>query len=192
MPKRAHFFCWASIISLLSGCVWVHQTAILKLDPQITPSSVGHGATIAVRVLDKRPTQTLGYRGLDSQNASITTDQDVVALFQQKILQGLERKGFNALGYGEPSPRLLTVEIRQIEYSTDMEFWKGTIRAKAALRAFSTKDGAIFDKTYVGARKDTVVEAPPAKTNERLINGAISDAVLYLLEDERLVWFLTN
>jgi uncharacterized lipoprotein YajG len=192
MPKCSLYCWWASLALLVEGCAWVHQTATLKLDPQIAPSAVGQGTTIAVRVLDKRKTRIIGYRGVDSKNASITTDQDVPALFQQNIMQGLARKGFNAVAYGESAPHRLTVEIRQIEYTTDMEFWKGIVQVQATLRALSTKDGTFFDRTYLGARRDTVLEAPSAKTNEQLINGAISDAVQYLLEDERLVLFLTN
>ena len=193
MMRSLH--CLASAVLpgvLLCGCAWVHQDARLKLDPAITPSSAGRGATVAVRVFDQRRTKTIGYRGVDSKDASITTDQDVAALFQAKILEGLARKGFNAVPYGEQPGRLLTVEIRQIEYKTDMDFWKGIIQVEAALNAWSIRDDARHERIYRGQRRDTTMEAPRAKTNERLINGAISDAVQNLLEDERLVRFLAN
>ena len=147
---------------------------------------------MAVRVFDQRRTKTIGYRGVDSKNAAITTDQNLAVLFQAKILEGLARKGFKAVRYGEQPGRLLTVEIRQIEYKTDMEFWKGTIQVDAALNAWSVKEDARHERVYRGQRSDTTMEAPRAKTNERLINGAISDAVQNLLEDERLVHFLAN
>ncbi|HKS36880.1 MAG TPA: YajG family lipoprotein [Verrucomicrobiae bacterium] len=190
--SRSLNFLTITIAVAFAGCAWVHQDATLKLDPAITPSSIGRDATVAVKVLDHRGSKTIGYRGLDSKNASITTDQDVAALFQAKILEGLSRKGFNAVPHGERPGRPLTVEIRQIEYKTDMDFWKGIIQAEAAINAWSVRDGASYERTYRGQRKDTTLEAPAAKANERLINGAISDALQNLLEDERLIRFLAN
>lgn len=192
--KRSFIHLASSLLSgfLLCGCAWVHQDATLRLEPAITPSSAGRGATVTVRVFDQRRTKTIGYRGIDSKNATITTDQDVAALFQAKILEGLTRKGFAAVPYEDQPGRLLTVEIRQIEYKTDMEFWKGSAQVEAALNAWSVRDGARHERVYRGQRKDTTLEAPGAKTNERLINGAISDAVRNLLEDERLIRFLAN
>jgi len=190
--SRSLNYITATIAALFVGCAWVHQDATLKLDPAITPSSIGRNATVAVKVLDQRRSKTIGYRGVDSKNAAITTDQNIAALFQVNIVEGLARKGFNAVPYGEQPGRLLTVEIRQIEYKTDMDFWKGIIQAEAAINAWSVREDARHERIYRGQRKDTTLEAPRAKTNERLINGAISDAVQSLLEDERLIRFLAN
>lgn len=190
--SRSLNYLTVTIAGLFAGCAWVHQDATLKLDPAITPSSIGRDATVAVKVLDQRRSKTIGYRGLDSKNATITTDQDVAALFRAKIVEGLSRKGFNAVPHGEQPGRPLTVEIRQIEYKTDMDFWKGIIQAEVAISAWSVREDASYERIYHGQRKDTTMEAPGAKTNERLINGAISDALQNLLEDERLIRFLAN
>jgi len=179
-------------VLLLQGCAWVHQTVNLNPEPRIEPSNIGRGAPVAVRALDKRASKTIGYRGLDSKNAGITTDQDVARLFQQKVVEGLQRRGFAAVPFTDQPSRILTVEIRQIEYTTDMEFWKGIVQVKAALRAHASWNGLLFDQTYVAERKENVVEAPGAKTNERLINETVSEAVQKLLLDDRLTFFLAN
>ena len=113
-------------------------------------------------------------------------------LFRDKIIEGLAIKGFRPVAYIDLAPRVLTVDVREISYSTDMDFWKGTIQAKAILRAFCLRDGVPFDQSYLGERKDTTLEAPGAATNEKLINGAISDVVQKLLDDEHLLYFLAN
>jgi uncharacterized lipoprotein YajG len=177
---------------LLNGCAWVHQDATLTLTPQIPASNIGKGANVAVRVLDRRQGRVIGYRGIDSKNASITTDQDLAALFQQKIVEGLTRKGFRAVPYVDEPAGVLTVEIRQLDYTTDMEFWKGIVQTTCALRVITSKGGVTFDQTYIGAQKDTAVEAPRARTNERLIGAAMSAAVQRLFEDDRLASFLAN
>ena len=176
----------------LTGCAWVRQTATLKPDPRTVPSKIGQGTTVAVRVLDRRPSRTIGYRGLDSKNAAITTDQNVAELFQQKLLEGLTRKGFTAIPYDGAPGRLLVVEVRQIEYTTDMDFWKGLVQTQAELVASMVKDGVKFEQVYLAERKETALEAPSARTNERLINEAVSGALQKLLEDERLLRFLAE
>jgi uncharacterized lipoprotein YajG len=180
------------VTSWLAGCAWVSQTATLKLEPRTLPSKVGQGRTVAVRVVDRRPTHTIGYRGLDSKNAAITTKQNLADLFQQKLLESLAGKGFTAIPYDGAPGRLLLVEVREIEYTTDMEFWKGIVRAEAELVASMVKDGVKFEQAYLAERKETAMEAPSAKANERLINDAVSGALQKLLEDERLLRFMAE
>ena len=188
---KALVYC-ALAAALVGGCAWTPQTATLKPAPNITPSTLGNGVTLAVRVIDKRQSDTIGYRGLDSQNAAIRTTQNVAALFQEKIIEGLRQKGFSAAPYQDQPGRLLIVEIRQIDYTTDMDFWKGIVRTEATLGASMIKDGVKFEQLYSGKRTENTVEAPGAKTNERLINGAISDALQRLFEDDRLIRYLAE
>src|SRR5882672_1041736 len=151
--------------ALVCGCAWTPQTATLTPTPNITPSNVGSGVKVAVRVIDKRESETIGHRGVDSKNAAITTTQNVPALFQEKIIEGLVRKGFSASRFEGQPGRLLIVEIRQIDYTTDMEFWKGIVRTEVSLGASMIKDGVKFEQFYSGKRTENTVEAPGAKTN---------------------------
>ena len=176
-------FCFIRIASCLvlgaaaAGCAWLPQDARLKINTGEAVSDVGHGVRVAVKVYDRRPDTVLGHRGVDSQNAPITTKQNLVVLFRDAIIAGLSKKGFKAIDYDGETPRVLSVEIRKVEYSTDMEFWKGVVKTEAWLVASMSKDGARFEQNYVGVRKHTTLEAPRAKTNERLLNEAISEAV---------------
>jgi uncharacterized lipoprotein YajG len=175
-----------------TGCAWVPQKVTIA--PQLpTPvSKVGNGATVVVKVLDTRPSLLIGYRGLDSKLAEITTAQELAPIFQQKIIEGLAQQGFKAVSSSEQPARVLKVEIRTLQYTTDIDFWKGVVRTKAAIQAYSKTDNAIFDQLYVAERQETVAEAPRAKTNDRLINGVISDVLQRLLGDQKLARMLAN
>jgi len=192
MQMLKAFVCCVMAGALVCGCAWTPQSAMLKPAPNITPSTLGNGVTVAVRVIDKRQSETIGHRGVDSQNAAITTKQNVAALFQEQIIEGLVRKGFAASPFEGQPGRLLVVEIRQIDYTTDMDFWKGIIRTEAVLGASMIKDGVKFEQFYTGKRTENTVEAPGAKTNERLINGAISDALQRMFEDDHLIRYLAE
>lgn len=183
--------CLAGIWTV-AGCAWVPQEARLKIDAGNASSDAGRGVRVAVKVYDRRAETVLGYRGVDSKNAAITTRQNLVLLFRDSIVQGLARKGFQAVDYDGETSLVLSVEIRKIEYSTDMEFWKGLIKAETWLVASMHKGGARFEQNYTGVRKLTTVEAPRAKTNERLLNEAISDAVKSLVDDPSLLRFMTE
>lgn len=183
---------WIVAALLLNGCAWVKQSATLRLDPVIASSQIGNGVRVAVRVTDRRPSTTIGYRGMDSKNAAITTKQDVAALFQEKVIDGLKKKGFDAVAYEGERGRVLNVEIRLIDYSTDMEFWKGSAKVQAELVAVVPKDGTRFEQVYFAERKEAIVEAPRAKTNERLINSVITGSLQKLFDDPRLMNYLAE
>ena len=177
---------------LVGGCAWVSQDAALKPKPVVVESNIGKGVRVAVRGLDRRPSKLIGYRGLDSKNARITSEQDVGAVFQEAVVEGLKKKGFDAVpDQGDPG-RLLTVEVRQIDYTTDMDFWKGIVKVQAEVVAYMIKDGARFEQSYFAERTETTVEAPRAKTNERLINSAISASLQKLFDDRRLMTYLAE
>src|SRR2546421_254315 len=131
-------------------------------------------------------------QGRDCKLAQITNDQDLAPVFQQKIIEGLTQQGFKAVASTEQPARLLKVEIRGLEYTTDIDFWKGIIHTKAALQAYSKNENFVYDKLYVAERQETTVEAPRARTNELLINGVVSDVLQKLLEDQKLAKALAN
>lgn len=186
----------AGLVLLLAwwagGCAWVHQNATLRLHPQISPSGVGAGRTVAVRVTDRRTSEIIGYRGLDSQDASITTKQNIAALFEAKIIEGLGAKGFQAVAYTDQGTGVLNVDVMEIKYTTDLEFMQGSMQARAVLRVSTSKSGIYFNQNFYGTRKETILEAPKASRNERIINAAISDAVQRLFDDDRLLSLLAN
>ncbi len=176
----------------LTGCAWFPQSATLRVTPNITASDIGRGVTVAVRVNDVRPSSTVGHRGLDSKNAAITTKGNVEPVFQEAIMQGLARKGFTPVRYEGQLVRLLTVEVLRIDYTTDMDFMKGSVRTEATLSASMVKDGIRFHQVYTGKRTEATIEAPRASTNDRLINGAISEALELMFKDELLIRYLAQ
>jgi len=175
-----------------SGCAWVPQKLIVAPRVQMPVSNVGNDAKVVVQVIDARPSLRIGYRGMDYKGAEITTDQALTPIFQQKIIEGLTQQGFQATASSEGPARVLKVEIRLLQYTTEMEFWKGTIRAKAVLQAHCKTENFSYDQGYASEREGKASEAPSAKTNAQLINGVISDVLERLLSDQRLLRTLAN
>jgi uncharacterized lipoprotein len=171
----------------------VSQQAHLAPHPNVSAGDIGHGAPVIVRVVDARSSTRIGYRGMDSKLSEITTEQDVPALVRSQIVQGLKAKGFNAREFdGQPTSRLLRVELRALEYTTDMDYLKGSVRTKAEFQVYFRKGDVLFSHLYQGDVKQPAVEAPRAKTNELLINKALSDALESLIEDDGLLQFMAT
>ena len=175
-----------------AGCAWIPQSAQLKVAPTVPPSEQGRGVMVAIEVLDRRMTTTIGRRGVDSELAAITTKQNLSVLIRDALIAGYARKGFNAIPYEGDPGRVLTVELNKLEYTTDMDFWKGVVMTEAVLNASTMRDGVRFEQIYTGRRKKTTIDAPGAKTNERLLSEAITEATKSLIEDPHLLSFLVE
>lgn len=195
MRYRSRFTLLLSFLAVAvigSGCAYFPQSARLAVEPKVAPSEQGRGVTIAVEVLDRRMTTTIGRRGVDSEYAEITTKQNLAVLIRNALIAGFARKGFTAIPYeGEPG-RVLRVELSKLDYATDMDFWKGIVMTEAVLNATTVKGGIRFEQIYTGRRKETTIDAPRAGTNERLLNEAMNEATKGLLEDPLLLRFLTE
>jgi uncharacterized lipoprotein len=172
----------------LTGCAFVSQTVHLSPQPRFTSLNAGHGAPVVVRVVDARPSTRIGYRGMDSKLGDIMTEDDVPGVVQKAILDGLKAKGFSASAFsGQPSGRILRVELRSLEYTTEVDFMKGSVQTKTELQAYFRSGETLYSHLYRGEVKQSAVEAPRAKINETLINKSLTGALEQLLEDQSLV-----
>ena len=108
------------------------------------------------------------------------------------LVAGYVKKGFNVVIHEGDPGRVLTVELSKLEYTTDMVYWKGIVMTDAVLNVTTFKSGVRFQQIFTGRRKETTIEAPRAKTNERLLNEAITEATKNLLEDPNLLRFLAE
>ena len=191
-PSLILLLSFLAVVVIGAGCAWVPQSAQLKVAPTVAPSDQGRGLTIAVEVLDRRKSQTIGRRGVDSELAAITTKQNLSVLIRDALIAGYAKKGFNAIPHEGDPGRVLTVELRKLDYTTDMDFWKGIVMTEAILNASTMRDGVRFEQTYTGRRKETTIDAPGDKTNERLLSEAMTEAVKSLIEDPHLLRFVTE
>lgn len=174
-----------------SGCAFNAQT--VKLDPQVSvaPSNEGAGKIVALRVVDERPNQSLGRRGTAAvaRGAEISSDRDVAAVVHEKVAEGLRAKGFEV---GEETDTRLTLELRQLEYSTSTGFWTGGIHVNGAIKAEAQRPGDSFEQMYRTESERRAVVVPTAGKNEDDINLGLADMLRKLLDDVGLIRFLSG
>jgi uncharacterized lipoprotein YajG len=103
--------------ALFAGCAFNPQTANIMPTVAVMASSEGRGVTVGVRVVDERPSKSLGRRGTASGAAAeITAAQDIATIVQNEIIEGLHKKGFSASDYRDSANPKLSVEVRLLEY----------------------------------------------------------------------------
>jgi len=177
---------------LLSGCVFSPQTVKLAPTISVAETALGSGLTVAVTVVDERPDQVIGKRGVGGAGADIKSAEKVDVVVQNSIVAGLKRKGFNVVGTGEAAGANLAVEVRFLQYSLSTGFWSGGVNVKVALKAVASRNGKSYDHLYRIDHEQRVQLAPSAETNEKWINDALSQAIQQLLDDGALIGTLSQ
>lgn len=177
----------------LSACAYMPQKATLDPHVQYVQSNVGAGKAVSVSVIDERSSTSLGHRGTAyGAAASITTDQNVAAVFERAVFNGLLANGFRPVDYNSSVPRQLQVQIRTIRYSTQEGFWTGGVTTKAAIQVRADSRGHNYLKFYRYADKERVVVVPTASHNAQLINDAMDGVLKKMFSDPSLMMTLSE
>lgn len=175
----------------LSGCAFIDQSLRIAPQPTVSQVDIGHGARVALRVIDDRQEQMIGKRGYAyTGGAKISTDQDLAEVLRGVFVDGLRRKGFEPVGSNDVGIPL-RVELRALSYDTTMGVLTGGNIGKAAVKVIATQpSGKTYEKTYRGQREIKTVFIGSQETNAAVINGALNDALDQIFSDEDLWNFL--
>ena len=175
---------------LVCSCAVIHQEITLKPDVNVASTDIGKGRAVKLKTVDERTSAVIGSRGLKggpASSAEITSSQDVLAVVQTSLLDGLTRKGFRptleegSLQYG------LRVDLRNLEYSLTPGIVMFNLRAEAAIKATCMVNGKeSYDRMYRGEEKDRAFFVQFASANEQYISSALSKAIQSLLDDAKL------
>jgi len=174
----------------ISGCSYNKQTATFAPTVVVAKTNEGAGAPIGLRVIDERPTKSLGHRGnIHGRAAEITTNQDLAAVFHDKISEGLSNRGYKVVPYDGASTKL-SVELRSLEYSTSTGFWSGGVAVNAAMKAVASKPGDTYERMYRSDSERRVQFVPTAGKNEQDLNNGVSAIITDMFDDVGLFKFI--
>ncbi|HEY2987284.1 MAG TPA: YajG family lipoprotein [Candidatus Binatia bacterium] len=175
---------------LVCSCAFVHQEVTLKPEVNVAATDIGKGRAIQLKTVDERTSAVIGSRGMKggaAASAEITSTQDVLAVVQTALLDGLKRKGYRPTVEEGSVQHGLRVDIRNLEYGVTPGIFTGTLRTEVALKAGCIVNGTqSYDRMYRGEDKDSVFFVQFASANERYLNSALSKAIESLLDDPKL------
>jgi uncharacterized lipoprotein len=181
-----------SIGFMSTGCAFVSQNVALKPQINVAETTRKPMIPLAIKVNDEREDRALGYRGMAYGNgAAITTDQDVAKVIEDKIVEGVRKKGYDPIAYQDNAPRSLHVDIRLINYTSTSGFLTFGIMTKATIKGIATNGAEKYEQLYRAEDEHREMVVPTAETNEDYINKTVSNVLQQLFADEK-VWALLD
>ena len=82
-------------MALVCSCAVIHQEVTLKPEAHVASTDIGKGRAIQLKTVDERTSTVIDSRGLKggaASSAEITSSQDVLAVVQTSLLDGLRRE----------------------------------------------------------------------------------------------------
>ncbi|EIK69076.1 putative lipoprotein [Pseudomonas synxantha BG33R] len=177
----------------LVGCANSPQQ--LSPQPKVTAplAAVGHGQAVSVRVVDGRPSPTLGSRGgLYPETALISvTGQDVLPKLQAQAEAAVRLLGFTPTN--SPGVPQLTVTLAELKYQSPKE---GLYVTEASIGATFKSDVSAGTRRYSGRYAASLNQrfgmSPNQETNTKLVSDVLSDALTRLFKDPSIGQLLSS
>jgi len=185
MLQRLLFGLLAVASLSLVGCA--HSPQQLSPQPKLTTqlNPVGRGQPVVVRVVDGRPSQSLGTRGgMYPETSTISVNgNDFVPKLQAQAEAAVRLLGFTPTQGGSNAPQL-TVTLAELKYQSPKDKMYVT---EATIGATFRADVANANRRYSGRYGASLDQrfgmAPNQETNTKLVSDVLSDALTRLFKD---------
>lgn len=175
----------ALAITTLAACGVVPMEAKLAPDVAVRSSDIGHGRTVGIVVTDERLNHDIGDRS--PEGGHIKMNEDLVAIYQNAVVDGLRRKGFETvIGLGPDS--VLRIEIRSLTYKASMGLVKGNVAVDSTAKAYVTFRGKpLYEHFYRSGENTHPMLVPGAGKSNAKLSSALAGTLEQLLDDPDLL-----
>ena len=176
MLKRLLFSLAAASALALAGCA--HSPQQLDPNPKITDTinPVGQGQPVVVRVVDGRPSATLGTRG------GLYPETSAVIVPKEKVVPKLQAQAANA--YNAPQ---LTLTLAELKYQSPKEgLYVTEATIGATFRVEVQNGGRRYTGRYGASLNQRFGMAPNEQTNTKLVTDVLSDALTRTFRDQNI------
>ena len=178
-------FAMIAVTSLtLVGCANSPQQ--LSPQPRLTSqlAAVGQGQPVTVRVVDGRPSPTLGTRGglYPETSAVSVTGNDVVPKLQTQAEAAVRLLGFTPTANG--SAPTLTITLVELKYQSPKDkMYVTEANIGATFKADVSNGGRHYSGRYGASLNQRFGMAPNQDTNTKLVSDVLSDALTRVFKD---------
>lgn len=188
MLKRLLFSLAAVSVLALAGCA--HSPQQLDPTPKITGTinPVGQGQPVSVRVVDGRPSPTLGTRGglYPETSAVIVPKAKVVPKLQAQAEAAVRLLGFTPSPNAYNAPQL-TLTLAELKYQSPKEgLYVTEATIGATLRVEVQNGGRRYTGRYGASLNQRFGMAPNEQTNTKLVSEVLSDALSRAFRDQNI------
>ena len=178
----------------LAGCA--HSPQQLNPEPKLTTQlpAVGRGQPVIVRVVDGRPSPTLGTRGgLYPETSAITVQREqILPKLQAQAEAAVRLLGFTPTTSAPNAPQL-TVTLAELKYQSPKD---GLYVTEASIGATFKSDVSAGTRRYSGRYAASLNQrfgmSPNQETNTKLVSDVLSDALTRLFKDPSIGSLLSS
>ena len=178
----------------LVGCA--HSPQQLSPQPKLTTqlAPVGRGQPVVVRVVDGRPSPTLGTRGgmYPETSAISVSSADLIPKLQAQAEAAVRLLGYTPTANAMNAPTL-TVTLAELKYQSPKE---GLYVTEASIGATFKSDVTAGTRRYSGRYGASLNQrfgmAPNQETNTKLVSDVLSDALTRLFKDPSIGQLLSS
>ncbi|EHY79850.1 MULTISPECIES: YajG family lipoprotein [Stutzerimonas stutzeri subgroup] len=172
----------------LVGCA--HSPQQLDPNPKLNGSinPVGQGQPVVVRVVDGRPSPTLGTRGglYPETSAVIVPAAKVLPKLQAQTEAAVRLLGFTPSANAYNAPQL-TLTLAELKYQSPKEgLYVTEANVGATLKIEVQNAGKRYNGRYGASLNQRFGMAPNEQTNTKLVSDVLSDALTRVFRDENI------
>ena len=172
----------------LVGCA--HSPQQLDPNPKLngTINPVGQGQPVVVRVVDARPSPTLGTRGglYPETSAVIVPSAKVIPKLQAQTEAAVRLLGFMPSPNAYNAPQL-TLTLAELKYQSPKEgLYVTEANIGATLKIEVQNAGKRYNGRYGASLNQRFGMAPNEQTNTKLVSDVLSDALTRVFRDDNI------
>ena len=172
----------------LVGCA--HSPQQLDPNPKLngTINPVGKGQPVVVRVVDARPSPTLGTRGglYPETSAVIVPSAKVIPKLQAQTEAAVRLLGFTPSPNAYNAPQL-TLTLAELKYQSPKEgLYVTEANIGATLKVEVQNAGKRYNGRYGASLNQRFGMAPNEQTNTKLVSDVLSDALSRVFRDDNI------
>lgn len=172
----------------LVGCA--HSPQQLDPNPKLngTINPVGQGQPVIVRVVDARPSPTLGTRGglYPETSAVIVPSAKVIPKLQAQTEAAVRLLGFTPSPNAYNAPQL-TLTLAELKYQSPKEgLYVTEANIGATLKIEVQNAGKRYNGRYGASLNQRFGMAPNEQTNTKLVTDVLSDALTRVFRDDNI------
>lgn len=184
----------ACALMALIACALSPQTIMLQPVLQVDANkAIGKGRTIALEVVDIRPSPTIGSRGgVYPETSTITTTGDVTPAIQKALSAVLGDYQFVVVDAGADASLKMKVSIDSIDYVASGAPRVSGIQTTTVVSVVCVNGRREFTGQYKGTSSKNVITPPDTEENQQLINEALAKVLDRVLSDEKLLEFMST
>ena len=172
----------------LVGCA--HSPQQLDPNPKLngTINPVGQGQPVVVRVVDARPSPTLGTRGglYPETSAVIVPSAKVIPKLQAQTEAAVRLLGFTPSPNAYNAPQL-TLTLAELKYQSPKEgLYVTEANIGTTLKVEVQNAGKRYNGRYGASLNQRFGMAPNEQTNTKLVSDVLSDALTRVFRDDNI------